>query len=209
VPFLCRFRATADGSESYENARLGSKITLDGVEYVTVGIERNFRSVETKLKLQSKSRLAFVQDSTGLSNEAGTDGMTDGTQGRDVTTTRKGFGSIFIPGETLAVGEVAYIAANGKAYKAKAESSQYGMKRGIVTDVYPDGVIAVLFTGRHNNTAWTWTTGGRLFVRNGTPNLSHTHLPGITGSENLFIDFATADSPTSIVISNAQEFIYE
>lgn len=71
VPFLSGFKTTPAGAESYHNVSLGAVVSIDGADYVVVGIERDFERVETKLRLHYRERFA-LELPTGLVQNADT-----------------------------------------------------------------------------------------------------------------------------------------
>lgn len=168
VPFVMGFRAAPDGDSDWRNIQLGYKITIDGAEWVVVGIRRK-RSVETEIRLQQIGRFQW-QEPENIADLPDVSGAVSTESAVDPRLVRTG-----IAGEGIAEGHVVAVdSATGEVMIALAHHDHYGLIVGVALNnaatgeevryqtngrvMLPDGLCE----------GEGWGPGTRLFVRNVT-----------------------------------------
>lgn len=204
VPGLNGFRAAVDGPMSWRHVALGNKITLDGVLWVVVGIERKRR--ETDLRLHNASRF-------DLTAEAGITAPT--ITPPNISTPGAGAANVVGRecGETIAQFDLVTLKADGKIYKAKARHEHYGGVLGIALSAGSAGQqIEVQTSGRvATGSAFAFASGTPLYLRTegaGLRNIRSTPLTAKTVDEDMYASIGTADSGGGILLSIAPQYVY-
>lgn len=197
VPGLCPFRSSPTGPDDWRNLSLGSLITIDGVAFRVIDIDR--RTVETVIKLQASTRFVYTVPSAGTAQPAGGVTATVPAPSSDpVGITPQISGGVrtgtvigLTAGEAIAAFQaVAYV--GDRIYVATAHHDHYkrvvgvALEAGVTDDliaVQINGVVAVgvAFSG--------FTEGNKVYLRTGAtsadPNLSETTLLASGSGEDL------------------------
>ncbi|MBI5646702.1 MAG: DUF2190 family protein [Ignavibacteriae bacterium] len=213
VPYLCSWRKSADGTHPDDdggrgrilNLALGCEYVQDGVEYVVVGIERDWAVRSTRLRLQNIDRFAFGEPDNPATTDGSVPALADGGDGYQATLTRE-----CVAGEALAQGDVLYMAADGALYRATATDAVYGRIVGVAAHAAAtDEVVSVLLPPSIcDSLAYAFSSGDRLYLRTGSPNVSSSRLASNTGTENLFLELGTALSPASFRFELGEQFVF-
>lgn len=214
VPYLCSFRKSADGTHAdddggrgrWQNLQLGSEITIDGVTYITVGIERSFRDPGTKIRLHDTSRFAFTA-STGAGSVIAASTIDD-EESNAVSVAEVMHG--LECGEPIDAGDIVSIAADGCLYRSLARDTHYDRVLGIAESAGLAGeVISVRTSGVATHAGYSFSPGAPLYLRSstiGTPNISESRLLARTSSENYVFPIGRAISATSVQIMTGTHY---
>lgn len=213
VPYLCSIRKSADGTHAdddggrgrWRNLDLGCELTLDGTEYVVVGFERKYRTLETTMRLHRLSRFAFSQDTTTITAEVAQHGEGVYAPGDTAEVSLEA-------GEAIAAGDAVSVRSNGKAYRALALNSDYGRVIGIAGhDAAADESVRVQLTGIVTHAAYSFTPGSRVYLRSvayGNPNVESNRLVAMTTTEDMYMEIGTALSSSSFRIEPGHQFVF-
>lgn len=213
VPGLCGFRQSPTGGNDWRFARRRCTVTIDGQEFVVVGVTRSSKEKETKLRLHHVGRFAFVDTTPGTLPDAPTGGTPDDPTVL-TTTTRK----MVVGGEDIAAWSVVTIDTDGKAYRANPTRADWGKQHGIALadfDYEVDTVpIAIQMDGTitlPDSFPMALTIGKRLYVRlwDGATNLSHNPLTARTSTEDLYLQVGIVVDVNKIKIGFDREYILQ
>lgn len=204
VPGLMCFRSTPAGADDWRNLKRACRITLDGVEWVVVGIERQYKARRTVLRLQAVSRFSIPLPSVETTLPADPSSVTlfkptpPDLDGRLVVRSAA---------ETdLVAFTVGVVTDDGTISVAMARSAQWGLGIGIILhDAEVGDDVDMQMSGRVQfPEGTTFATGARVYVRDPVgmdpTNLSFTPLGGVDGSEDMLVDIGYCDSDTSIIL---------
>jgi len=215
VPFICSFRKAQDGSHAdddggrgrWQNLELGCTFDIDGVEYVIVGIERDFKNIRTDLRLHVRSRFDFAS-STGVGSDEAAQETNDFLPDVDVNNVvlSKTFG------EEIRAGDYVTLRSDGKVYRSRAHDEDYSGLYGVaLQDGFDLDLKDVQIEGVVTNANYAFDVGKRVHVRTttvGTPNVSTTHLQSNDGTENMFAEVGLALNTTTLKIEPGYRGIY-
>lgn len=221
VPFLCRFRRSQDGSHAdddggrgrWQNLQIGSVIGVDGVDYVTFGIERKHRQHETNIRLHAVTAYSF-SDSVGL--QAPVDGGAPPTAvflGSTYEPTTSVVDRTWLALEEIRQGDAVVMAADASVRRATAFQSSHALVIGIALNDAPEGGLVRI--GRGTVTCQNWSfpdTGLPVYVRTAVlpdVNLSVFPLTEPNVGENTFICVGTAVATATLEFEIKHDFVYE
>lgn len=162
VPYLTKFRTDPAGADDWRHCRVGNLIELDGREYLIVGIERDWESSTTKLRLHDTDRAAFAEGSGTVPDAPDESPLAIGG------------------GIAPRVGRAAYIAAGaipryaaviadgyGRLHAASADGFAYGRVLGIALDEAAVGGerVEIATSGFVDLDDEYFSAGDRIFLR--------------------------------------------
>lgn len=220
IPFFCSFRRSADGSHadddggrgSWQNLRLGRKLTLDSVDYVITSIRRNYEKVETALRLSRIGRFTAFTDSTGVPSAISFNAGIGSEPSYTTTPSAPGWLTLEA-GENLNTSRLAVVKSDGKAYYATAHHAHYRLTKGVTAQSANAGEpITIVPSGFFTDAAFDFTPGAALFLRTATSgalNISESPLCEPSTNEDLYCNAAQAVTPTTIHVDFSNEFVYQ
>lgn len=209
VPYLFAFRLTPTGSGHWRNVRRGSLLTLDGKSYVVIGIERQWRALETRLRLHRYSKFAFSEP--GVIDDA-----TDETAEEIAEKILRSEVKLYPPGEHINRDDAVTLRSDGKVYRSRAVGDDYSKVKGLAIDSFdeeedPKDMIRVTTKGRHTlSTPIAEPIATRLFVRTNPAGWNVNSVPLVrkTGEEDLFYEIALVENETSVVVTHWKQTIF-
>lgn len=178
VGALSAFRKTPDGPDSYFNIDLGTTIELDGVDYVIVGIERDFDAITTKLRLHALTRFSIFSKPTTVA-AADIDG---GAKDPEIPEGRRSNVETFPAGEDISAGWAVTINDSGQAIKARPITSHYNKVVGVALEDRPAGTVVQVCTSGVCPVPDSYPQGRALWLRDGDPNMDDDRIdvPSLT-----------------------------
>lgn len=204
VPYLCAFSLSEDGSSpSFRNIELGCEIMLDGISYVVIGIERNYASIETKLRLHASSRFEFEEIP-----EMEFPDLPEGIVLPEADPPPFALPSEnFIAGEDLIAGDIAMVGTDGLIYKAINDVANYGAVVGIIQESADENtVVPIAKTGATlYSLRYSFTPGATLYLRKSDElNISEIFpAPGeLEEGEETVVVIGTAIAENALIIQS-------
>lgn len=209
LPYINGFSASSDGANpSWQNIKLGSRITLDGKEYTVMSIRRNWAEMSTEIKLHNVSRFNFLEpDIIEDVNSDSSPELPTAANDNPVTLTQG-----YIANEDIAANNVVSIRSDGTIERSLPIAGHYKRIFGVITQSVVAGQpVDVVKIGEAYLSGAGLTPGLRLFLRDtgGSSNISQTPLTEITGDEALFASVGLALSGSYVEIDFTQQFILQ
>lgn len=205
VPSYYGFSTNADGSlPTWKCVTIGAQITIDGVDYTVIGINRKLNQPLITLKLTGTAKFDFdIASLTGDQTHERTE-TTVAPPSNAIVCTASGSISIYD-----------YVVRNndGTVSTKGLTSADYGNNVGIALESVNDGELLYVKTaGLIMDSDFSWQRGGDVRIM--TPvthayNLGQTELSGISGTSVLSAKVATAQTETALKILEVDEWIYE
>lgn len=189
VPYISGgFRTVGETASSWRALRLGATVTLDGISYNVVGLERDFAQVSTRLRLQSATRSALLPADgripTGEPSETELFIPVSALPLDDIDGMMKVTAS-----ELIGVGVPVAVMDDGQAVEASAHSDFYGKVVGISAQIIPpsaQGYVYIEGSEVFVPEAEVLPNGTKIFLRDMPPyNMSDTP-PAIGSAETLY-----------------------
>jgi hypothetical protein len=215
VPYLCSFRASADGTATeddggrgnWKNLKRGSTFVVDGATYVAVGIERFLDRPETKIRLHNASRFA-VDVTAGAPAEILPDPPeypNANAIGEASYVWQAGSGDI-------AIGDGVALISSNEVERANARNEHFEIVYGIAITAASDGeAVKIQTAGVVSCADWSLTPGQPVYLRSsalGSPNVSSTPLASSTATEDLYVVLGVAVTATSFKFEPSAQFIF-
>ncbi|MBL8000129.1 MAG: hypothetical protein JNL32_16020, partial [Candidatus Kapabacteria bacterium] len=217
VPYLCGFSRSSDGSNpSFNEIALGCEIIYDGVSYIVLGIERDYASITTKLRLQASSRFVFQEVGT-IEEAGGGEGLPTLPPDSPVATQQSGISGAYLAAGDITAGDAVMLNSAGAVLRATAISGAvYGRVIGVslqtvvagsrVQVALPDSVVS--------SSRYSFTPGGRVYVRTialPSANLSQELLTAsnATLGEDTIVELGVAISVSAFVLDTPEYIIRE
>lgn len=204
VPYLSAFRRTSDGADSYFNLDLGSTITIDGIDYVAVGIERDFDAVTTKIRLHSLTRFSIFARPEEVA-EAEIDG---GAVDPSVPDERRSNVETFTAGETISAGWAVIVDDAGNAMKARPIADHYNKVVGIALDDRSAGSLVNVCTSGVCVVPDSYASGRALWLVDGNPNMSTDRISSPSSAEHVDQKIGTSVGPGVVEVNIGRPFIW-
>jgi len=174
IPYLCRFRKLENGTDTdddngrgrWQNMALGVGVTLNSVNYIVVGIERNPEQKNTKIRLWNTSNFAF-SDASGLSaleiigNSSNPSSL--------IATSEQNYGIAF---GNLEKYQIVIKNSDGTYSKALPINTHAGKYAGIaMNDALNGEPVFIIKAGESfDNPDWNFTTRVPLYLRYNVSN---------------------------------------
>lgn len=184
------FKSDAIPYNDWRNCRVGHKVNLDDAYWLAVGVERKREPATTSLRLQNAER--FNVEGTPFS---ATSGM--GAPTGDIVPEPGDFDPVTITkrpaGGTIAAGDIVTGTMSGMVIKSIARHDHRDTVLGVALNGGTTGVtINVQQSGRVVlPESLDFTTGVRIFLRTGTPNMSESALTAKTADEDIVLEVGT------------------
>lgn len=94
-------------------------------------------------------------------------------------------------GENVALGDICYIKSDGKLWKAKGDASSTMPGLAVSTGTISASATGLfLLNGTINDTSWSWTVGGAIYVSAATGGASTQTAPSTSGNQVQKIGYA-------------------
>lgn len=206
VPYLAGFRRTPDGANSFFNVDIGSTITLDSIEYIVIGIERDLDNMKTKLRLQFLARFAAYAKPTTVQ------ALTGGKSGAgDDAGTSKGVSKPFTCQGDVKKGQAVSVTLDGKIMTAHPLRLEYGKVVGIALQDGADGEAIEVCTNGPCTFSHAFSKGVQLWLR--TPNsagsnVSDTRITSPTQSEHVDQRLGVVLDANTIFVEIGRSFVW-
>jgi hypothetical protein len=216
VPYICSWRKSADGLHvdddggrgRLSNLQLGAKVVIDSIEYMVIGIERDWNAWTTKLRLHYADRFAF-EEASGLAAEC-TPIISVLQAPAPSPMYKQPQARAAVAGEDIEEGAYVSMLDDGTVVIAKSIADHFGRLVGVATTSAATGeYVSYQTSGIASCSSWTFTPGRSVYLRGlVAPNLSQTALASKTVDECLFARVGMAVSPTEIKLDEQLEFIF-
>jgi hypothetical protein len=195
VPFYYGFSFYPDGfSSSWKNVQVGSKITLDSVEYVVEGIKRKLTEPLVTLKLQAWTKYNF-------DDSIDTDVSFVNNAGDDVPLMNEHFEE-YTAGGTIVPYNYVSLQSDGTIIVSTEAIGQRNTYLGIaLTGGNSGDAIIVQRSGLVTNENWSFTPGSRIFVNSyavSGENISETAHTVSTSTIKMYVIVAITETATTI-----------
>lgn len=204
VPYLSAFRLVPDGADSFFHIDLGSTLTIDTVDYVVVGIERDYDAVSTKLRLHALTRFSIFA-TPALVNAADIDGGAV-----DPTLSTEGGANVdtWETGMAIERGWAVSLDNTGKAIKALPILSHYNKVVGIALQDAPAGSIVSVCTSGVCTVPDSYSISQALWLRDGDPNMDNDRIGTPTTTEHVDQKIGTCVGANSVEVNIGRPFIW-
>jgi hypothetical protein len=168
IPFWNGFSLSNDGSNpSWKNVKLGSKVFLEGIEYLVMEIKTSIASPKTTLTLHAAGQFENIIEPISITAYIPADLPIP-------PTTFQGVVNTFKSDQDLKKGNVVIILDNGKLFKAVSTTSDVSPYKnsyklyGVVLQDAAAGedIYAQPFPVNVQNLNWTFAIGSKIYLRN-------------------------------------------
>lgn len=214
VPYLTRFRETAEGSEDWRYCRLGAITDLDDRDWSVIGIERDYVGGTTKLRLHHSSRFAFDEVGDVVLSPSLSEPPPPSVGPSNDTLTNVATVQSFPAGAAIEQYAAVFVWPDGTVNQAEPDSYSFTRVIGIALEPAVEGdLVRILTDGPlHLDAEYDLTPGWPLVLRQSghadaaLANLSTVPRREATEDEYLHYPLGTVQTPRLITINIGRPF---